>query len=242
MKKILVIGESSRDVFVYCYALRLCPDVPVPVLNVIDQSENPGMAKNVQRNIKSLIGECDLLTNQNWYNITKTRYVHQKSNHTFFRVDSPHDIAKLNLDTIDYDYNIIAISDYDKGFLSEQDISQICKKHSNVFVDTKKVLGPWAGYAKYIKINDFEYKSSETKITSSLSDKIIHTMGSDGCSHRGKIYPVEKIEVKDVSGAGDTFMAGLVVKYFETQNIEQSIIFANKCASTVVKQKGVTSI
>ena len=31
MKSILVIGESSRDVFVYCDALRLCPDVPVPV-------------------------------------------------------------------------------------------------------------------------------------------------------------------------------------------------------------------
>ena len=38
MKKILVIGDSSRDVFVYCDALRLCPDVPVPVLNVKDQT------------------------------------------------------------------------------------------------------------------------------------------------------------------------------------------------------------
>ena len=29
---ILVIGESCRDVFIYCDANRLCPDVPVPVL------------------------------------------------------------------------------------------------------------------------------------------------------------------------------------------------------------------
>ena len=49
MKKILVIGDSSRDVFVYCDAVRLCPDVPVPVLNILDQQENPGMAKNVYR-------------------------------------------------------------------------------------------------------------------------------------------------------------------------------------------------
>ena len=35
-------------------------------------------------------------------------------------------------------------------------------------------------------------------------------------------------------------MAGLVVKYFETKNIEESIEFANKCASKVVRQKGVT--
>lgn len=240
MKSILVIGESSRDVFVYCDALRLCPDVPVPVLNVIDQSENPGMAKNVQRNIKSLIENCDIITNDNWFNVTKTRYVHEKSNHTFFRVDSSHKIPKIDLSKIDYDYEIIVISDYDKGFLSTDDIELICSNHSNVFIDTKKILGSWADKARLIKINDFEYKNSEKYITNNLANKIIHTMGSDGCEYMGVNYSVDKVEVKDVSGAGDTFMAGLVIKYFETKNIEESIKFANKCASTVVRHKGVS--
>jgi D-beta-D-heptose 7-phosphate kinase/D-beta-D-heptose 1-phosphate adenosyltransferase len=240
MKSILVIGESSRDVFVYCDALRLCPDVPVPVLNVIDQSENPGMAKNVQRNIKSLIENCDIITNDNWFNVTKTRYVHENSNHTFFRVDSSHKIPKIDLSKIDYDYEIIVISDYDKGFLSTDDIELICSNHSNVFIDTKKILGSWADKARFIKINDFEYKNSEKYITNNLANKIIHTMGSDGCEYMGVNYSVDKVEVKDVSGAGDTFMAGLVIKYFETKNIEESIKFANKCASTVVRHKGVS--
>ena len=240
MKSILVIGESSRDVFVYCDAIRLCPDVPVPVLNVIDQSENPGMAKNVQRNIKSLIENCDIVTNDNWYNVTKTRYVHENSNHMFFRVDSSHKIAKIELSKINYDYEIIVISDYDKGFLSVDDIESICSNHPNVFIDTKKILGSWAEKAKFIKINDFEYKNSEKYITDNLANKIIHTMGSDGCEYRGVNYSVDKVEVKDVSGAGDTFMAGLVIKYFETKNIEESIKFANKCASTVVRHKGVS--
>jgi D-beta-D-heptose 7-phosphate kinase/D-beta-D-heptose 1-phosphate adenosyltransferase len=240
MKSILVIGESSRDVFVYCDALRLCPDIPVPVLNVIDQSENPGMAKNVQRNIKSLIENCDIITNDNWFNVTKTRYVHEKSNHTFFRVDSSHKIAKIDLSKIDYEYEIIVISDYDKGFLSADDIELICSNHSNVFIDTKKILGSWADKARFIKINDFEYKNSEKYITNNLANKIIHTMGSDGCEYMGVNYSVDKVEVKDVSGAGDTFMAGLVIKYFETKNIEESIKFANKCASTVVRHKGVS--
>jgi D-beta-D-heptose 7-phosphate kinase/D-beta-D-heptose 1-phosphate adenosyltransferase len=240
MKSILVIGESSRDVFVYCDALRLCPDIPVPVLNVIDQSENPGMAKNVQRNIKSLIENCDIITNDNWFNVTKTRYVHEKSNHTFFRVDSSHKIAKIDLSKIDYEYEIIVISDYDKGFLSTDDIELICSNHSNVFIDTKKILGSWADKARFIKINDFEYKNSEKYITNNLANKIIHTMGSDGCEYMGVNYSVDKVEVKDVSGAGDTFMAGLVIKYFETKNIEESIKFANKCASTVVRHKGVS--
>lgn len=242
MKNILVIGESSRDIFVYCDALRLCPDVPVPVLNVRNQTENPGMAKNVQRNIQSLIGSCDILTNFDWYNITKTRYVHENSNHMFFRVDSPHKIQRIDLSQIDYEYDIIVISDYNKGFLTTQDIEIISSNHPNVFIDTKKILGSWANNCKFIKINNFEYQNSLEFITPELKDKIIHTMGSEGCEFGGKKYPVDKVEVKDVSGAGDTFMAGLVSKYLETLEIETSIKFANFCASKVVKNRGVSNI
>ena len=107
MKKVLVIGESCRDVFIYCDALRLCPDVPVPVLNIKNETDNPGMAKNVYMNIKSLIDDCDVITNENWYEITKTRYVDEKSNHTFFRVDSQHNISRIDLSKIDYNYENI---------------------------------------------------------------------------------------------------------------------------------------
>lgn len=241
-KSILVIGESSRDVFVYCDALRLCPDIPVPVLSVKTQTENPGMAKNVQRNIQSLNQKCDIVTNQDWYNITKTRYVHENSNHMFFRVDSSHAIPRIDLSKIDYGYDIIVISDYNKGFLDVEDIQQITENHSNVFMDTKKTLGSWANKCKFIKINNFEFENSKSNITQQLKNKIIHTMGSDGCEYNGIKYPVDKVEVKDVSGAGDTFMAGLVVKYFQTENIDESIKFANKCASEVVKNRGVTTV
>jgi len=124
MKDILVIGESCRDIFTYCDATRLCPDVPVPVLNVLDQIENAGMAKNVQRNILTKIKYCDILTNNDWVNITKTRYVHEKTNHTFFRVDTLHNVNRINLNDIDYEYKIIVISDYNKGFLTDSDIEK----------------------------------------------------------------------------------------------------------------------
>lgn len=75
MKSILVIGDSCRDIYVYCNATRLAPDVPIPVLSIVNQSENGGMAKNVQRNIQ-LYKDCDIITNSDWVNITKTRYVH----------------------------------------------------------------------------------------------------------------------------------------------------------------------
>jgi len=240
MSEILVIGETCRDVFVYCDSNRLCPEAPVPVLNIVDQRENPGMAGNVRRNIESLSGKViNITTNNNWYEIAKTRYVHRESNHMFFRVDTTQSIPRIDVKSIDFNYDLIVISDYNKGFLLEDDIKYICSNHNNVFIDTKKILGPWVNNARYIKINDYEYRNSELHLTDDISQKIIHTMGGLGCEYKGKRYPTKKVEVKDLSGAGDTFMAALVVKFIETDDIDKSIKYANECASKVVTQKGV---
>jgi bifunctional ADP-heptose synthase (sugar kinase/adenylyltransferase) len=242
MNSILVIGESCRDVFVYCDAIRLAPDYPVPILNIVNQAENPGMAANVHRNIVKYKG-CDLFTNNNWKDITKTRYVHQNTNHMFIRVDSPSKIAEILLEDLNLDYELIVISDYNKGFLSQRDVEYICDHHPCVFLDTKKVLGKWASNARYIKINDYEYNNSKSFLTPEISNKIIHTMGGDGCEFQGKMYPVvNKAEVKDTSGAGDSFMAALCIKFLETKDIYESIKFANSCASEVVRHRGVTTI
>jgi bifunctional ADP-heptose synthase (sugar kinase/adenylyltransferase) len=238
---ILIIGESCRDVFVYCEAERLCPDIPVPVLSEIDRSENPGMAKNVHRNILSLYSDCDIITNRNWTQITKTRYVHKNSNHTFFRVDTPHKMERVDVQSLDLNYDLIVISDYNKGFLLEEDVEYICNKHNNVFIDTKKNLGSFIQNAKIIKINDFEYRNSKKFIDNNenIKNKIIHTQGGTGCFYKEKNFPVNEVEVKDTSGAGDSFMAALVVKYAEGNDMETSINFANFCASNVVKGRGV---
>jgi sugar/nucleoside kinase (ribokinase family) len=160
----------------------------------------------------------------------------------FMRVDSTSAISQINLDDLNLNYDIIVISDYNKGFLSERDITHICEQHPCVFLDTKKTLGNWANNAQYIKINDYEYRNSKSLITSCLQSKIIHTMGDDGCEFEGKRYPVSKVEVKDTSGAGDSFMAALCVKFLDNRDIYESIKFANSCASEVVKHRGVTVI
>lgn len=242
-KKILIIGESCKDVFVYCSTNRLAPDVPVPVLNILHQTENPGMAKNVQRNVNKIFDHCDIITNNNWEDITKTRYMHLDSNHMFIRVDSDHSkIPKINLKEIDFNYDLIAVSDYNKGFLSEQDIQYICNNHKNVFLDTKKKINDWASNAKMIKINNYEYNQSKNSMSKEILNKTIRTNGPEGCFFQNKQYPVNKIEVKDSSGAGDTFFAGLIASYIKNNNIEEAIKFANICASKVVQEKGVTTI
>ena len=195
MSRILVIGETCRDVFVYCDSNRLCPEAPVPVLNIVDQRENPGMAGNVRRNIESLLGDTiDINTNINWYEIAKTRYVHKESNHMFFRVDTTQTIPRINVKEIDFDYDLIVISDYNKGFLLEEDIEYICTNHPNVFIDTKKILGPWVKDARYIKINDYEYRNSEPYLTEDIKYKIIHTMGGKGCEFAERNIPLKRLK------------------------------------------------
>jgi sugar/nucleoside kinase (ribokinase family) len=68
-------------------------------------------------------------------------------------------------------------------------------------------------------------------------------MSERGAMYNGKTFPVNNdIEVRDLSGAGDTFMASLVVSYLKTLDIEQSIQYANEMASLVVQKKGVVTL
>jgi bifunctional ADP-heptose synthase (sugar kinase/adenylyltransferase) len=241
-KSILVIGDSARDIFVYCSAVRLAPDIPIPVIQIISQSESPGMAKNVERNIKVLHKRCDIITNKNWRDVTKVRYMHDTSNHGFIRVDADVSVDRVDVKKLPLKkYDIIAVSDYNKGFLTEEDIAYICAHHPHVFVDTKKPVGSWLSKAAYIKINNYEYERS-LPITKHIARKIIRTHGEHGAAFRGKRYVVDTVEVKDASGAGDSFFAALVVKYAETENIEEAIRFANTCASHVVQHRGVSVI
>jgi len=138
MLKILVIGESCRDEFIYCEALRLAPDLPVPVLQELTRNSNPGMAANVHRNIQSREANVGLITNADWQSVTKTRYVHEMSNHLFLRVDTSHDIQRIELTSYRLDAEIVVISDYNKGFLTSEDIQMICENNKIVFLDTKK--------------------------------------------------------------------------------------------------------
>jgi len=244
MKKILVIGETCKDVFCYGKVERLCPEAPAPVFNPIDQVENCGMAMNVRQNIISLGTECDIVTNQNWAHVIKTRYIHKNTNQMFIRIDVNDDIiGACDVKSIDFkQYSLVVISDYCKGFLTTEDINYIASNHDCVFLDTKKKLGDWCSPAKYIKINNYEYERSAEVLPKSLKEKLIITLGSRGCLYRDKVYEVESVDIKDVSGAGDTFLSGLVVKYLQTRNIEESLKFANECATTVVQKKGVSTV
>tara|TARA_B000000460_G_scaffold249297_1_gene229640 strand:- start:3169 stop:3972 length:804 start_codon:yes stop_codon:yes gene_type:complete len=258
--RVLVIGDSCQDVFCYCDCNRLAPEAPVPVLDLLHEQKNPGMAFNVYENMRSLNHvsisfnahrnqkcsniECDIETNSDWEKITKTRLVDAKTNQMFFRLDSTTKFKRIKLNHINFNtYDAVIISDYDKGFLLEEDIKIISEMHNLTFLDTKKTIGEWAKKITFIKINQLEYEKSKEFFKQDLYyEKLIKTLGSKGCEHKGEVFSVPEVEVKDVSGAGDTFIAGLVCNYLHSKDIIDSIKFANQCATEAVSEKGVVSL
>ena len=141
------------------------------------------------------------------------------------------------------EHTAVVISDYDKGFLEKEDIKFICDNNKNVFVDTKKKLGDWINSADFLKINDLEYEENKSFFKNNpIYNNTIITKGSKGCLFKDKLHPTESVPVKDISGAGDTFLAGLVVEYVRTNDIVKAITFAQQCTKIVVQKHGVSTI
>lgn len=237
--KILVIGETCDDIFIYGEVSRLNPEAPVPIIKPTYTITNKGMAENVAINLRALDCDVDLVCNDN--TIKKIRYVDDSYNYILLRIDEEDITHRINLNDLPPNkYSAVVIGDYNKGFLEPEDIQAICKKYScPIFLDTKKDLGDWVDCVDYIKINNSEYKKNKKLIDSKLLSKTIVTRGKEGCNFDGKNFPTHQVEVKDVVGAGDTFLAGLVFKYIETNSIEESIEFANLCSTQVVQKRGV---
>lgn len=247
MSKILVIGDSCIDIFKYGEVNRLAPEAPIPIIIPETEKSNPGMAGNVVENLKALGAEVVFITNHT--EIKKIRYVCSKYNHLLLRVDENDKCENINfycdLSPLDWkQYDAVVISDYCKGFLSEEDIKYISTKHPLTFLDTKKLLGDWANNITFIKLNSIEYNHNKEILLKNhhLFNKIIKTKGKYGCDYQNKNYPTTDVPVKDVSGAGDTFLAGLVVEYIRSNNIELAIKFAQECTTIVVQKSGVSTI
>ena len=103
-KDILVIGDGCMDKYTYCDTHRLAPEAPVPVLDVVHEDKVPGMAMNVNRNVMSFTDSSDFVTNDNWNEIVKNRYVHTKSNQHFVRIDSGVVSNRIRLDDLCLDH------------------------------------------------------------------------------------------------------------------------------------------
>lgn len=238
---VLLIGDSCVDEYKIGTIDRLSPEAPVPVIKITETETVPGMASNVKKNLKNLGIDVDFITNEE--EILKTRYIDKRSGQHMLRVDTEPVISGWSGKTpfpID-SYDAIVISDYNKGFLTYEQIEDIISKSKcAVFIDTKKQdLSRFSSDHVYIKINETEYKNRY-----SVPKNLIVTLGDQGAKlfsinpKTEKLFGTKSADVVDVCGCGDTFLAALSTQYLYTKDIEQSIIFANTAAGITVQHRG----
>lgn len=236
--KILLVGDSCQDIYHYGVCERLSPEAPVPILKEKSVEIKFGMAHNVKNNLASFEElNVDFITNKEI--IKKHRFVDEKTKSHLLRVDEGESsiISPLSLDKITNDYyDMLIISDYNKGFLTYDICKSLTEKFKDIpiFVDTKKEdLGCFRN--SIIKLNEKEYLSHKNLHKTS---KIISTLGDRGAMFENIFFPTKKVDVYDVCGAGDVFLSCLAFKYLKTLDIKHSINFANKAASFSVTKFG----
>jgi len=231
--KILLVGDNCIDVYQYGTIDRLSPEAPVPVFVPTYKEEREGMAGNVAKNLEALGCEVNYLFGET---SVKTRLIDERSRQQIVRIDNDVVSTPITFDTaIPNVYDAIVVSDYNKGTVSYELIEELIALSIPIFIDTKKtdlerMQGAW------VKINELEY----SKIKSECSGLIV-TRGSRGASavHHEIDVAAPSVEVVDVTGAGDTFLASLSYQSLYTGDIEQAIRFANQASAVTVQHLGV---
>ena len=231
--KVLLIGDSCTDEYVYGVCERLNPEAPVPILRKKRVNTQKGMALNVQQNLLAFDMQVTLITQGE--PIVKRRFIDERYNQQLLRVDIEDSIQPFKGNVPDENFDALIISDYDKGFLTSQKIFELVEWFDGpVFIDSKKTNLP-VDYA-YIKINDDEYSKLDYKLKD--SPNLIVTKGAQGVDYQGKNYPAVGVSVFDVCGAGDTFLSALVYFYLRYGKIDTAIPYANKAAAIAVTHFG----
>lgn len=257
--QITVLGEACIDSFNYGKA-RLNPESPSLAFTIDRKiySESGGMASNVANHIENLMPDFSIWRFHQGARIVKARYVDKKTNQILFRVDDdnvdnivPLSINNELIQSIKQSKYVV-ISDYCKGFLSEQvlgDIITFCLgKEIKIFLDTKKIIASsWATNLFCLKINDVENENNIKHGGDYYGiDYVVITRGADGADlivdKKVKNFPAEKLELANQAGLGDLALAGLVAGYDKCGSMEGAVMYANICAGMAASKKNMCMI
>ena len=231
---------KRQDKYIFGECSRLSPEQPVPVLDQTKIEERPGMAGNTELNLKAF-GINTLLLSQR-EPITKTRFVDTNSGYQLMRLDETPQVsrianAELKMAMMHMNPDAIVISDYDKGYISDDDLWHLCHNFNRpVFVDTKK-RRLFHKDNVFWKINKKEYDLLDRDHMPNDTHLIV-TLGSRGVMWSGFTFQPQVVKVFDVCGAGDTFLAALVYEFLKTSNMQKSIDLANRAAAISVTHPG----
>ena len=115
--------------------------------------------------------------------------------------------------------------------------ARLFNMYGNLIADTKVSMK----YSPFVKVSPLPAVDNRFSIKN-----VLITRGDDGLSYVGKKenihQPTKKIEVFDVSGAGDTVLAILSVCVPNKIQIKKSLELANKAAGIVVGKIGTSTV
>ncbi len=282
--KALLIGDFMIDHYIIGTSDRISPEAPVPVVIPEEEYFIPGGAGNVAMNLCSMgadvtclgaIGDdiwgkklLSILKNEGIkteeieivdnYPTTLKQRIYSNGKQVA-RIDTEKIMNWQSNSSIDKDYDVIILSDYNKGVLNNSWIN--INSLANVIIDPKKdsfthykgatIITPNLNELdkasdisikdnesivnacnKLIKENSFEY------IVAKKGDQGITIVGNDNFVKHIKAHHIEN---PDVTGAGDTVIAALSIAYAQTHDIEFSAKFANAAAAVVVGKTGTAT-
>ena len=242
MTTVLILGDIIIDKYIYGTSTRISPEAPVPVITYKREVETLGGAGLVYENLKSLGVDVELVDIFDKASV-KTRVI--CDGHYVTRIDDDyHADSKQFLDYIlsrDFsDYKYVILSDYNKGTLDE---SLKIIEHLNTFgckviVDPKEhathYKGAWLVKPNYKEFGDFGFTNWQGNIiTTNAGDNVVANIDN-------VVYdiPVDAVEVSDVTGAGDCFLAAFVYGLTKGYDYQKSIEFAVRGSTEAVTHVG----
>ena len=239
---VLVVGDIILDKYIYGTSTRISPEAPVPVVTHQEEKTTMGGAALVYDNLKSLGVNVELYDTLQDHSV-KTRII--CDGHYITRIDEDKDADSAavleRVKQSDFTpYDIVVLSDYNKGTLdnSKQIIKHINKFNCKVIVDPKRHAHDYEG-AWLVKPNNSEYTKFEFDqwqgniITTDAGHSVSATINNE-------VYkvPVETVEVSDVTGAGDCFIAGFVYGLTKGYAHKKCLEVAVKGSTESVKHAG----
>ena len=244
--KVLVLGDVIIDKYIYGTSERLSPEAPVPVVKYRREVESLGGAGLVYENLKSLGVDVTLFETGQPSSI-KTRVI--CDGHYITRIDD--DISadgKAVLETIELqdfsEYEYVILSDYNKGVLDEslEIIEHINKFNCKIIVDPKEYANQykdaWLVKPNYKEFDEFGFTYWQSNIiTTKAGDNVVATI--DNVDYN---IPVEAVEVSDVTGAGDCFLAAFVYGLTKQYNHKKCLELAVKGSREAVKHVGTHTL
>ena len=240
--KVLVFGDVIVDKYIYGTSTRISPEAPVPVVTFQEEKESLGGAGLVYENLKSLGVDTTLLQTEQPRSV-KTRII--CDGHYITRIDDDKDADSnavlsnvLRSDFSQWDY--VILSDYDKGVLdnAKQIIAHINSQGPKIIVDPKRYAHDYEG-AWLVKPNNSEYTKFEFDewqgniITTDAGHSVSATI--DNMEYT---IPVEQVEVNDVTGAGDCFLAAFVYALTKGYSHKKCLEIAVSASTQSVKHTG----